>query len=365
MSDKVYTQTPPPPTTLAQDPQAQLSEQAQEQYQQVLNHFSQDTYSIPAIENDAQLSEEEKFWLSRECLLRYLRASKWKTQTAIKRLELTLKWRREYGLYDLVTAKHVEPEAVTGKEIVYGYDIEGRPALYMFPSRQNTDEPTRQIQFAVWMLERCVDLMRPGVETMTLLINYADKAKSPAISTARAVLNILQEHYPERLGKSLIIKIPFLVNAFFKIILPFVDPITREKIKFNPDVVKDGYFTPEMLMTGSWEGAADFEYDHDKYWSALISLCEERKKVWLQKWRSLGGTVGIKEWDYKQEDGAEKVIELVLPVPQVKVELVEPGDAEIGVAVSSDEQKGSDDDKQNGHANGHALESVAEVPEAT
>lgn len=34
----------------------------------------------------------------------------------------------------------------------------------MIPSRQNTDDATRQIQFAFWMAERCVDLMGPGVE---------------------------------------------------------------------------------------------------------------------------------------------------------------------------------------------------------
>lgn len=38
-----------------------------------------------------------------DSLHRYLRASKWKTQVAIQRLESTLKWRREYGLYDFLT----------------------------------------------------------------------------------------------------------------------------------------------------------------------------------------------------------------------------------------------------------------------
>lgn len=41
----------------------------------------------------------------------YLRATKWKSvEDAISRLEDTLKWRREYGLYDRITAEHVEPE---------------------------------------------------------------------------------------------------------------------------------------------------------------------------------------------------------------------------------------------------------------
>ena len=45
-----------------------------------------------------------------ECLLRYLRASKWNLNNANQRLEDTLKWRREFGLYNKVNAAHVEPE---------------------------------------------------------------------------------------------------------------------------------------------------------------------------------------------------------------------------------------------------------------
>ena len=48
--------------------------------------------------------------LTRPPLHRYLRASKWVLDNAIQRLENTLLWRREFGVYDLVTAEHVEPE---------------------------------------------------------------------------------------------------------------------------------------------------------------------------------------------------------------------------------------------------------------
>src|SRR5258708_5512394 len=47
---------------------------------------------------------------TKECLLRYLRASKWSQETTIKRLEASLAWRRDYGLYSFLTAEHVEPE---------------------------------------------------------------------------------------------------------------------------------------------------------------------------------------------------------------------------------------------------------------
>jgi hypothetical protein len=162
-SSKTITALRPTPNQVQNDPRAVLSESEQKMYTEVLDHFTKPGYVLPDTEN-GEFMDVEKFWLSRECILRFLRATKWKVQDAIQRLEVTLKWRREFGIYDLVTADLVEPEAVTGKEILFGYDITGKPALYMIPSRQNTTEATRQIQYVFWMLERAIDLMEPGVE---------------------------------------------------------------------------------------------------------------------------------------------------------------------------------------------------------
>ncbi|KAF8206348.1 CRAL/TRIO domain-containing protein [Mycena galopus ATCC 62051] len=263
--------------------------------QEVQKHFEDPEYTTSP---EKPLMDVEKMWLSYECILRYLRASKWKQDVAIQRLETTLKWRREYGIYE-TTPEQVEPEALTGKEIPLGFDVNGRPALYLIPSRQNTNESTQQIKFNVWMLERCIDLMPAGVESLDLLINYADKAKNPSFGTARAVLSILQDHYPERLGLALILNVPWLLNAFFKFITPFVDPITRNKMKFNPQVIEDKIFSPDMVMAQWWGGSCNFEYEHDKYWPALVALCNERTTRWTETWQKLGGKVGIKESDYK------------------------------------------------------------------
>ncbi|PPQ69151.1 hypothetical protein CVT25_004531 [Psilocybe cyanescens] len=331
-AEKVYLPIPPPPTSHKDDPRAVLSKSEQTMYEEVLAHFTHvdPVYVIPNIEK-GELTEQEKFWLSRECLLRYLRASKWKVSGAIQRLESTLAWRREFGLYDTVDAKLVEPEAVTGKEVLYGYDTTGKPACYMIPSRQNTTEATRQIQYAVWMLERSVDLMEPGVETLALLINFGDRGKNPSISTAISVLHILQNHYPERLGLALIINVPFLVNAFFKMVMPLVDPITRQKVKFNPEIFKDGFFTKDNVMK-EWAGDCNFEYQHDKYWPGLVSMCEERVKTWTRNWKDLGAKVGTSEWSYKQTtspkvEEEEKKVEItvtVTPAEPAVAPLVQP-----------------------------------------
>ncbi|KAL4247612.1 CRAL-TRIO lipid binding domain superfamily protein [Abortiporus biennis] len=311
--------------SLTESPSKELTEHQQELLDKVFAHFTKDDYAISEVE-DGELEDEEKYWLSYECMQRFLRAVKWSSaEAAIKRIEGTLRWRREFGLYNLVTPAYVEPEGVTGKQVIFGFDVDARPALYLVPSRQNTEESERQIHFVIFALERVVDLMGPGVETLTLMINFADRGKNPSIGTSRKVLDILQTHYPEHLGRAVIINLPFLINAFFKVITPFVDPVTRPKMKFNPKIVEEGLFTPDQLWK-EFGGECDFKYEHDKYWPAFVEMCESKRSAQLKKWKELGGTVGLKDWDVRRgvtvgysatSSESEKVSEEEAPIMEI------------------------------------------------
>ena len=254
---------------------------------------------IPSTKDKAgPLTDSEKFWLTRECLLRYLRATKWNEKDAEKRLLETLTWRREYGVEEL-TAEHISPENETGKQIILGYDKEARVCHYLNPGRQNTEPSPRQVQHLVFMVERVIDIMPPGQETLALLINFKQsKSRSntaPGIGQAREVLNILQHHYPERLGKALIINMPWIVTGFFKLITPFIDPNTREKLKFNEDMSQ--YVPTEQMWSEFSSGKLEFDYDHSVYWPALQKLCGERREARRQRWVAGGQQLGESE-DY-------------------------------------------------------------------
>ena len=113
----------------------------------------------------------------------------------------------------------------------------------------------------------------------------------------------MQTHYPERLGTSLIVNVPFFIHAFFKMIGPFIDPITRNKMKFNPKPIEDGFFTAdELIQDGGWGGSRNFVWDHEKYWKPFVQMCTEIKAKQMARWRKLGARVGCDEWDYKSEE---------------------------------------------------------------
>lgn len=198
--DPVETSIPGTPT--------ELTPEQEEKYAALLE-IVKSWKEIPSTKGkEGPVTEDEIMWLTRECLLRYLRATKWVTAEAAKRLLGTLTWRREYGVGDL-TWDHISPENETGKQIIFGFDIEARPCLYLNPGRQNTEPSPRQVQHLVFMVERVVNLMVPGQETLALLINFkSSKSRSntaPGLGQGKEVLNILQTHYPERLGRALII----------------------------------------------------------------------------------------------------------------------------------------------------------------
>lgn len=157
----------------------------------------------------APISDSERMWLTRECLLRYLRATKWSVNDARSRLLCTLGWRREYGV-EALTAEYVSPENATGKQVINGFDVAARPCLYLNPALQNTSDNDKQIQHLVFSLERCVDLMYPGQETLCMLINFKGATKIPSAGQGRQSLHILQTHYPERMGKALLINSEFI-----------------------------------------------------------------------------------------------------------------------------------------------------------
>lgn len=191
-------------------PHADLTADQQKKYDELLKLVASWT-TVPATSArfgaaKDPITDDDRLWLTRECLLRYLRATKFvSASAAATRLQQTLTWRREYGLHKF-TPEYISPENETGKQVILGYDNDGRPCLYLNPSKQNTQKSDRQLHHLVYMLEKVIDLMPEGQETSALLINFKETSNGsgPSVAQGRATLVILQGHYPERLGRALI-----------------------------------------------------------------------------------------------------------------------------------------------------------------
>lgn len=330
-----------------------LTEEQSIKYTTVLKHFQNPELKVAVKENDKSVKEllcdDEKAWITRECILRYLRATKWDIQQAIERIEGTIAWRREFGINyqtdekNKVTPDLVAPESLTGKQVVLGFDNDARPCLYLKPGRQNTKTSHRQVQHLVFCLEKVIDFMPSGQDSLALLIDFkqhpeisanVETSKVPPLSVGREVLHILQTHYPERLGKALLTNIPFLGRAFLKLIYPFIDPLTREKLVFDAAFIN---FVRGEQLDKDFEGFVDFEYKHEVYFPALIEISTARRQHYMERYYKFGSCVGLSEVDLRGT-----TLEPTIPVGKHPYNAHEP-DLVLKDDVKSDEAKEIDE----------------------
>ena len=84
---------------------------------------------------------------------------------------------------------------------------------------QNTTDHDSQIRHLVFCLENAVTCLPAGRETMLWLIDFRGWSlkTSPPLKTSRETLNILQNHYPERLGMAVLYNPPTAFEMFFKV----------------------------------------------------------------------------------------------------------------------------------------------------
>ncbi|SCU95818.1 LAFA_0G02476g1_1 [Lachancea sp. 'fantastica'] len=262
--------------------------------------------------NKKSLSSNEKCWLTKERILRYLRSTSWDTKKTIERIENTITWRREFGLSEnsdgacdiSAFAEVAKTENKTGKMYLLGYDRQQRPILHIKTGRQNTQTSFAQIQHLIYMIESAEVMMPPGVDTLTVLLdfkNYNDLtpplARMPPISISKQVLHIIQEHYPGNLGRAVLSNIPWYCWNFIKIFQPFVDPITRSKLIYEEPF--DTYIEQSQLET-LHNGRLEFVYSNDTYLDDLARCVTKRKAQMFQAFLDHGGNVGVSEDDLKQ-----------------------------------------------------------------
>ncbi|KAJ3205253.1 hypothetical protein HDU67_008938 [Dinochytrium kinnereticum] len=237
-------------------------------------------------------NNERQKWADDACLLRYLRATKWDAEAAAIRLRKTLQWRREYRPTE-ISPEEVEPESVTGKQFVSGFDKIGRPLYFLVPRNENTKTYERQLRYVVYNLEKGIALMPYSVEQFTLVIDYENMSmmNSTPLHVSKKFLEIVGDHYPERLGQAFMINPSWYLWVFFKLLGPFLDPVTKSKIHFvnvlkqremNASGLKEEhgtagwtnilFFVDADQLPTAYGGTYDFVFSHETYWKHFTAV---------------------------------------------------------------------------------------------
>ena len=95
-----------------------------------------------------------------------------------------------------------------------------RTHLYFFLKQfQNTSSHEGQLQYLTYTLENAVLNLPQGQDKMVLLIDFTGwtLAHATPFKTARDCMNVLQNHYPERLSIAFLFNPPNVFEPSFKV----------------------------------------------------------------------------------------------------------------------------------------------------
>eukprot|EP00887_Chlorella_sp_A99_P003143 scaffold9.g3143.t1 len=195
-----------------------------------------------AVSHVAQSCASHRAFCTRATYVRYLRARSWNVHKAAKMLLATLSWRAEFKP-DELRWEAICHEAKRGKLFILPQlDLDGRPVVLMRPRNEGEyEDGDDRIRWLVYQLEAASHIADASTSPsadgkMAWLIDFVgySRKNAPPLRVSMQTLHILQNHYPERLGRAVCWQPPYVFDLLWKAVGPFVDPATREKLVFLP-----------------------------------------------------------------------------------------------------------------------------------
>ncbi|KAH9658490.1 CRAL-TRIO domain-containing protein [Citrus sinensis] len=165
---------------------------------------------------------------------RFLRARDLDIEKASAMLLKYLSWRRDFVPNGLISESEIQNHLAKNILNMQGFDKKGRPILVAFASRHKPSDGTLEDfkRFVVYCLDKICAKMPKGHEKFVYIGDLQGWGYSCSdIRAYLACLSILQDCFPERLGKLYIVHAPKLFMTVWKVVYPYIDDNTKKKNK--------------------------------------------------------------------------------------------------------------------------------------
>ncbi|XP_038989371.1 phosphatidylinositol transfer protein 3-like [Phoenix dactylifera] len=146
-----------------------------------------------------------------------------------------LKWRQSMVPNGFILEAEIQYELSQKKAFAQGFDKMGRPIAVIINARHNASKRNMHEfkRFVVYVMDKLCARMAGGQEKFCIIGDFQGFGFSNCdIQGFFAALEIFQNNYPERLGKALMIHVPYIFMKAWKIIYPFIDSNTKNKYVF-------------------------------------------------------------------------------------------------------------------------------------
>ena len=200
-------------------------------------------------------------------LLRWLRSRKWNVSGTVHQIIETLKWRREWGVSQLVADGERginQEEIATGKTYFMGHDKMGRPVCCIHPREhikgQFPQEDSERL--TVFCVETYRKLLQPPIESVTVIFDMAGcDSKNMDFHQVKFLIHLLDNYYPDSLGLILILNFPWVLDKCWTVIKSWLNPTVQKKVQFIHSVDELSEFIDPAGLPKRLHGAqADFHY---------------------------------------------------------------------------------------------------------
>ena len=224
--------------------------------------------------------------------LRFLRAGKNDPVEGLRRYEQTLAWRKENKVDTILQLPHPHFTLIQQNywQCVHFTGHHGEPVFYEAPGRTNLANLKQAgvsvpelLEFYILVTEYLWQVVQPhdlGPRSIYILdlsgIRFQDFV-GDVYQFCKAASQLCNFHYPERAGKVYCIHVPRWFDWIWKIVQPWIDPVTLEKIEI---VRKSPQATGKIL-----EQSIPLEHLPPEYGgTSTVPLRESPEELHLARW---------------------------------------------------------------------------------
>ncbi|XP_052182186.1 sec14 cytosolic factor-like isoform X3 [Diospyros lotus] len=165
---------------------------------------------------------------------RFLRARDLDIEKASAMFLEYLKWRRTFVPKGFISVSEIQNDLAQNKMFMQGTDRKGRPITVAFGGRHFHNKGGLEDfkRFVVFAIDKLCSRMQGGQEKFAVIGDLEGWGYSNSdIRAYLAALSILQNYYPERLGKLFLVHVPYIFMAAWKIVYPFIDNNIKKTVK--------------------------------------------------------------------------------------------------------------------------------------
>ncbi|KAK5920903.1 hypothetical protein CgunFtcFv8_024654 [Champsocephalus gunnari] len=233
-----------------------IEKKIEETRQKFKNEFLQestdkyDSRDVERLDKDDALVEGYLQW--RLCVV----------EDALKLIDESLQWRKEFGVNDLTESAIPRWMFETGAVYLHGYDKEGNK-LFWFKVKlhvKDTKTIVDKKKYVAFWLERYAK-KEPGMP-LTVIFDMAESGLSNIdMEFVKYIINCFKVYYPNFLSKMIIVDMPWIMNAAWKIVKSWLGPEAVSKLKFASRSEVHGFIDPEYLPA-HMGGTDPFKYSY-------------------------------------------------------------------------------------------------------